>query len=146
MSDLTEKQKRFCDYYIETGNATEAYKKAYKNNNQRASESNGSRLLSNDKVKNYIDERLKQIESKRIADAKEVMEYLTKILRNQEQEEVVIVSENGPEIIKKDVSIKDRNKAAELLGKRYALWTEKVDLDGNVGVTIIDDVGNLNDG
>ncbi|MCK3712617.1 terminase small subunit [Clostridioides difficile] len=146
MVDLTEKQKRFCDYYIETGNATEAYKKAYKNNNQRTSESNGSRLLSNDKVKNYIDERLKQIESKRIADAKEVMEYLTKILRNQEQEEVVIVSENGPEIIKKDVSIKDRNKAAELLGKRYALWTEKVDLDGNVGVTIIDDVGNLNDG
>ncbi|CCL24588.1 TPA: terminase small subunit [Clostridioides difficile] len=146
MADLTEKQKRFCDYYIETGNATEAYKKAYKNNNQRTSESNGSRLLSNDKVKNYIDERLKQIESKRIADAKEVMEYLTKILRNQEQEEVVIVSENGPEIIKKDVSIKDRNKAAELLGKRYALWTEKVDLDGNVGVTIIDDVGNLNDG
>ncbi|MFQ5106247.1 terminase small subunit, partial [Clostridioides difficile] len=128
------------------GNATEAYKKAYKNNNQRTSESNGSRLLSNDKVKNYIDERLRQIESKRIADAKEVMEYLTKILRNQEQEEVVIVSENGPEIIKKDVSIKDRNKAAELLGKRYALWTEKVDLDGNVGVTIIDDVGNLNDG
>ena len=146
MANLTEKQKRFCDYYIETGNATEAYKKAYKNNNQRTSESNGSRLLSNDKVKNYIDERLKQIESKRIADAKEVMEYLTKILRNQEQEEVVIVSENGPEIIKKDVSIKDRNKAAELLGKRYALWTEKVDLDGNVGVTIIDDVGNLNDG
>ncbi|CCL06835.1 TPA: terminase small subunit [Clostridioides difficile] len=146
MADLTEKQKRFCDYYIETGNATEAYKKAYKNNNQRTSESNGSRLLSNDKVKNYIEERLKQIESKRIADAKEVMEYLTKILRNQEQEEVVIVSENGPEIIKKDVSIKDRNKAAELLGKRYALWTEKVDLDGNVGVTIIDDVGNLNDG
>ncbi|EML6500311.1 terminase small subunit [Clostridioides difficile] len=146
MTDLTEKQKRFCDYYIETGNATEAYKKAYKNNNQRTSESNGSRLLSNDKVKNYIEERLKQIESKRIADAKEVMEYLTKILRNQEQEEVVIVSENGPEIIKKDVSIKDRNKAAELLGKRYALWTEKVDLDGNVGVTIIDDVGNLNDG
>ncbi|MCC0652227.1 terminase small subunit [Clostridioides sp. ES-S-0001-03] len=145
MANLTEKQKRFCDYYIETGNATEAYKKAYKNSNQRTSESSGSRLLSNDEVKNYIDERLKSFESRRIADAKEVMEYLTKILRNQEKEEVVIVSENGPEIIKKDVSIKDRNKAAELLGKRYALWTEKVDLDGNVGVTIIDDVGNLND-
>ncbi|MCC0765136.1 terminase small subunit [Clostridioides sp. ES-S-0006-03] len=145
MANLTEKQKRFCDYYIETGNATEAYKKAYKNSNQRTSESSGSRLLSNDEVKNYIDERLKSFESRRIADAKEVMEYLTKILRNQEKEEVIVVSENGPEIIKKDVSIKDRNKAAELLGKRYALWTEKVDLDGNVGVTIIDDVGNLND-
>lgn len=145
MANLTEKQKRFCDYYIETGNATEAYKKAYKNNNQRTSESSGSRLLSNDEVKNYIDERLKSFESRRIADAKEVMEYLTKILRNQEKEEVIVVSENGPEIIKKDVSIKDRNKAAELLGKRYALWTEKVDLDGNVGVTIIDDIGNVED-
>lgn len=145
MANLTEKQKRFCDYYIETGNATEAYKKAYKNSNQRTSESSGSRLLSNDEVKNYIDERLKSFESKRIADAKEVMEYLTKILRNQEKEEVIVVSENGPEIIKKDVSIKDRNKAAELLGKRYALWTEKVDLDGNVGVTIIDDIGNVED-
>ncbi|EGT5420845.1 terminase small subunit [Clostridioides difficile] len=145
MANLTEKQKRFCDYYIETGNATEAYKKAYKNSNQRTSESSGSRLLSNDEVKNYIDERLKSFESRRIADAKEVMEYLTKILRNQEKEEVIVVSENGPEIIKKDVSIKDRNKAAELLGKRYALWTEKVDLDGNVGVTIIDDIGNVED-
>lgn len=145
MANLTEKQKRFCDYYIETGNATEAYKKAYKNSNQRTSESSGSRLLSNDEVKNYIDERLKSFESRRIADAKEVMEYLTKILRNQEKEEVIVVSENGPEIIKKDVSIKDRNKAAELLGKRYALWTEKVDLDGNVGVTIIDDIGDVED-
>ncbi|HBF0311313.1 TPA: terminase small subunit [Clostridioides difficile] len=145
MANLTEKQKRFCDYYIETGNATEAYKKAYKNSNQRTSESSGSRLLSNDEVKNYIDKRLKSFESRRIADAKEVMEYLTKILRNQEKEEVIVVSENGPEIIKKDVSIKDRNKAAELLGKRYALWTEKVDLDGNVGVTIIDDIGNVED-
>ncbi|HBF0402727.1 TPA: terminase small subunit [Clostridioides difficile] len=139
MADLTEKQKRFCDYYIETGNATEAYKKAYKNNNQRTSESNGSRLLSNDKVKNYIDERLKQIESKRIADAKEVMEYLTKILRNQEQEEVVIVSENGPEIIKKDVSIRDRNKAAELLGKRYRLFTDKVEVEGAIPIVITGD-------
>ncbi|MCJ0299885.1 terminase small subunit, partial [Clostridioides difficile] len=93
----------------------------------------------NDKVKNYIDERLKQIESKRIADAKEVMEYLTKILRNQEQEEVVIVSENGPEIIKKDVSIRDRNKAAELLGKRYRLFTDKVEVEGAIPIVITGD-------
>ncbi|HBG3859709.1 TPA: terminase small subunit [Clostridioides difficile] len=139
MADLTEKQKRFCDYYIETGNATEAYKKAYKNNNQRTSESNGSRLLSNDKVKNYIDERLKQIESKRIADAKEVMEYLTKIVRNEAKEEVVVVSEYGPEIIKKDVSIRDRNKAAELLGKRYRLFTDKVEVEGAIPIVITGD-------
>ncbi|MCJ0446210.1 terminase small subunit, partial [Clostridioides difficile] len=80
-----------------------------------------------------------QIESKRIADAKEVMEYLTKILRNQEQEEVVIVSENGPEIIKKDVSIRDRNKAAELLGKRYRLFTDKVEVEGAIPIVITGD-------
>ncbi|MCC0649235.1 MULTISPECIES: terminase small subunit [Clostridioides] len=139
MVNLTEKQKRFCDYYIEVGNATEAYKKAYKSINQRTAESNGSRLLSNTKVKNYIEERLKQLESNRIADAKEVMEYLTKIVRNEAKEEVVIVSENGVERVKKDVNIRDRNKAAELLGKRYRLFTDKVEVEGNIPIVIVGD-------
>ncbi|MCC0642662.1 terminase small subunit [Clostridioides sp. ZZV14-6150] len=143
MENLTEKQKRFCDYYIETGNATQsAIKAGY---SPKTAAVIGAENLTKPNIKNYVDEELKILTSKRIADAKEVMEYLTKILRNQEKEEVVVVSENGAETIKKDVSIKDRNKAAELLGKRYALWTEKIDLDGNVGVTIIDDVGNLQD-
>ncbi|CZR97671.1 Terminase small subunit [Clostridioides difficile] len=143
MENLTEKQKRFCDYYIETGNATQsAIKAGY---SPKTAAVIGAENLTKPNIKNYVDEELKILTSKRIADAKEVMEYLTKILRNQEKEEVVVVSENGAETIKKDVSIKDRNKAAELLGKRYALWTEKIDLDGNVGVTIIDDIGNLQD-
>ena len=50
-----------------------------------------------------------------------------------------------PVILKKQLSAKDRIKAAELLGKRYALFTQKVDLEGNVGVTIIDDIGTLED-
>lgn len=139
MVNLTEKQKRFCDYYIEVGNATEAYKKAYKSINQRTAESNGSRLLSNTKVKKHIEERLKQLESNRIADAKEVMEYLTKIVRNEAKEEVVIVSENGVERVKKDVNIRDRNKAAELLGKRYRLFTDKVEVEGNIPIVIVGD-------
>ena len=48
-------------------------------------------------------------------------------------------------VITKQLSAKDRIKAAELLGKRYALFTEKVDVEGNVGVTIIDDIGSLED-
>ncbi|HBG8490053.1 terminase small subunit, partial [Clostridioides difficile] len=80
-----------------------------------------------------------QIESKRIADAKEVMEYLTKIVRNEAKEEVVVVSEYGPEIIKKDVSIRDRNKAAELLGKRYRLFTDKVEVEGAIPIVITGD-------
>ena len=70
---LTEKQKAFCDYYIETLNATESYKRAYPNvTKQRTAESAGNRLLSNVEVKKYIDDKLKEIQSNRIAKAEEV--------------------------------------------------------------------------
>lgn len=138
MAKLTEKQKRFCDYYIETGNATEtAIKAGY---SEKTAKVIGAENLTKPYLKNYIDEKLKEFESNRIADAKEVMEYLTKIVRNEAKEEVVVVSEYGPEIIKKDVSIRDRNKAAELLGKRYRLFTDKVEVEGTGIVQIVDDI------
>ena len=148
---LTEKQKAFCDYYIESLNATESYKRAYPNvTKQRTAESAGSRMLSNVEVKNYIDERMKEIENKRIAKAEEVLAFLSSSLRGEIDEEVVASESDGeggikPIILKKQLSAKDRIKAAELLGKRYALFTEKVDVEGNVGVTIIDDIGSLED-
>lgn len=147
---LTEKQKAFCDYYIESLNATESYKRAYNCKKQSTAEVNASRLLSNAKVKSYIDERLKEIESKRIAKAEEVLEYLTKVIRNEEEEEVVVTVNVGDfqtevQKVKKEISAKDKIKAAELLGKRYSLFTEKVDLEANVGVTIVDDIGSLED-
>lgn len=143
---LTDKQKAFCDYYIETLNATESYKKAgYKVKNDNTAAVNANRLLRNAKIKSYIDKRLKEIENDRIADAKEVMEYLTAVMRGEAEEEVVVVESTGDYTsearkIKKQVSVKERNKAAELLGKRYALFTDKVNIDGNVGVQIIDDI------
>lgn len=147
---LTEKQKAFCDYYIESLNATESYKKAYNCKKQATAETNSSRLLSNAKVKSYVDERLKEIKSKRIAKAEEVLEYLTKVIRNEEEEEVVVTVNVGDfqtevQKVKKEISAKDKIKAAELLGKRYSLFTEKVDLEANVGVTIVDDIGRLED-
>ncbi|HBF4772979.1 terminase small subunit [Clostridioides difficile] len=137
MSKLTEKQKRFCDYYIETGNATEAAIKA--GYSEKTAKVIGAENLTKPYLKSYIDERIAQLESNRIADAKEVMEYLTKIVRNEAKEEVVVVSEYGPEIIKKDVSIRDRNKAAELLGKRYRLFTDKVEVEGAIPIVITGD-------
>ena len=147
---LTIKQKAFADYYIELGNATEAYKRAYPNViKQRTAESAGNRLLSNVEVKNYIKEKMKEIESDRIAKAEEVLAFLSASLRGEVLEEVVstesIEGMIKPVILKKQLSAKDRIKAAELLGKRYVLFTEKVDLEGNVGVTIIDDIGALED-
>ena len=138
---LTVKQKAFADYYIELGNATEAYIKAgYKVSKREIAEVEGCKLLRNPKVEEYIDERMKQIESNRIAKAEEVLAFLSASLRGEILEEVVSTEtdETGgirPVIIKKQISIKDRLKAAELLGKRYRMWTDK--LEANIQQQII---------
>jgi phage terminase small subunit len=135
---LKERQKRFADYYIQTGNITEsAVKAGYSENYANAQ---GYKLLENVGIKSYIDEQLKLMADKRIMNAEEVMRLLTSIARNEEQEDVVVFGENGPEITSKGMSAKDRLKALELLGKRYTLWTDKTQLEGTVGVTIVDDI------
>ncbi|EOU1674269.1 terminase small subunit [Clostridium perfringens] len=134
---LTPKQKAFAEYYIETGNATEAARKAGykgKNLNRIASEN-----LSKLDIKSYIDEKMKELESKRIAKAEEVLEYLTRVLRGEETEQVVVTENIGDfmseaRVIDKELSAKDKIKAAELLGKRYRLFVDKVEKDSNVNV------------
>lgn len=146
--ELTEKQKAFCDFYIETLNATEAALKA--GYSKKTARKIGSENLTKPDIKKYIDERLKQIESERIAKAEEVLAFLSSSLRGEIDEDVVVVEGCGEgqsiaRVVTKQLSAKDRIKAAELLGKRYALFTEKVDLEANVGVTIVDDIGSLED-
>ena len=140
MTKLTEKQKRFADYFIETGNGTEAAKLAgYKGKNlNRIAAENLSKL----DIKHYIDEKLTEMSSKRIASANEVMELLTSAARGELEEEVVVVEGEGDgcsmaRTIKKQIGAKDRIKAAELLGKRYRLWTDKVEVKGMVPVMIV---------
>ena len=86
MSKLNEKQKAFADYYIESLNATESYKKAYGVENQSTAESNGSRLLRNAKVKNYIDEVMSSKDESRIASQDEILQILTDIARGVTEE------------------------------------------------------------
>lgn len=146
MAKLTDKQMIFANEYLIDLNATRAYKKAYPNvKKDSVAAANGNRLLRNAKVKNYIDEQLKKIEDESIADAAEVMKYLTAVMRNELTEEVVVVEGEGEgcssaRVVKKDMSAKDRNKAAELLGKRYRLFTKKIELDGVQQVQIVDDI------
>lgn len=140
MAKLTDKQMIFANEYLIDLNATRAYKKAYPNvKKDSVAAANGNRLLRNAKVKNYIDEQLKKIEDESIADATEVMKYLTAVMRNELTEEVVVVEGEGEgcssaRIVKKYISAKDRNKAAELLGKRYRLFVEKVEADVNANI------------
>lgn len=93
------------------------------------------------KLKEYLDEKFAEIESEKTADAKEVMEYLTAVMRGEHTEQTLKLSETGgQDIVNINVSEKDRLKAAELIGKRYGLFKENVGLSGNVGVTIVDDI------
>ena len=137
---LTEKQKRFADYYIETGNATESARRAGykgKNLNNVASEN-----LAKVGVKSYIDEKLKIMQDERTASAKEVLEFLTKSMRGELDEEIVVVEGTGDGTsearkIKKQIGLRERIKSAELLGKRYRLFTDKVEVEGVVPVMIV---------
>lgn len=140
---MTEKQKRFADEYIIDLNATRAYKAAYPSvKKDEAARANASKLLTKANVKKYVDEQLKKMNDRKIAKAQEVMQYLSKVMRGKEKEEVPILCGDGcQELVKKDIGAKDRIKAAELLGKRYSLFTDNVKLDGPAMVKIIDDIG-----
>ena len=132
MSKLNEKQKAFANYYIESLNATESYKRAYNVVNQSTAEANGSRLLRNAKVKNYIDEVMSAKDESRIASQDEILQILTDIARGITEEEVVQFSQLGEELrTTRKPTIKDRMKAPELLGKRYRMWVDKVEADVN---------------
>ena len=143
---MTDKQRKFCDEYLIDLNATRAYKLAYPNvKSESAAMSGASRLLRNVKVKTYIDEQLEKISSEKIADAKEVMEYLTTVLRGESQSEIVVIEGTGDGCsdarkMNKALDEKERLKAAELLGKRYGLFTDKLEVDGNAKVVITDDI------
>lgn len=149
---MTEKQKLFADEYLIDLNATRAYRAAYPSvKKDEIAAVNGSKLLRNTKVKKYIDERLEEIHNKKTADAKEVMEYLTAVLRGESTSEEIVVEGIGDgcsearTMIKKP-SEKDRLKAAELLGKRYALFTDKFDMDTDVSLNITIDYGEDDSG
>ena len=137
---LTEKQKRFADYYIETGNITEAAVKAgYSKKTARVI---GQENLLKPAIKGYIDEKLEAMQDERTASAKEVLEFLTKSMRGEIKEEVVVVEGTGDgtseaRMIKKQIGLRDRIKSAELLGKRYRLFTDKVEVEGAVPVVIV---------
>ena len=136
---MTAKQKRFCEEYLVDCNATQAaIRTGYSKKTARAV---GQRLLTNVDIKKYIEQQLQKLKNEKIADAQEVLEYLTSVMRGEQKEQVALLTGEGVQnLVQKDVSAKDRLKAAELIGKRYALFTEKVELQGETMVQIVDDI------
>jgi phage terminase small subunit len=134
---LSERQKRFVDFYLESGNATEAAIKA--GYSKKTARKIASENLTKPDVSAYLNERLEQIESQRIAKPTEVLEYLTAVLRRESRSEIALVVGQGKGVsnvqyVEKSPDEKERLKAAELLGKRYALFTDKISVDGVVPV------------
>ena len=133
---MTERQKRFVDYYIQSGNATEAARKAGYSENY--TNNNAQKVLQNTTVQNAISARMAELESKRIADAEEVLTYLTAAMRGQITEEVIVVEgigngESSARVETKQLSAATRTKAAELLAKRYGLLVDKKEIAGTGG-------------
>lgn len=121
MAKLTLKQKKFADEYIISGNAYQsAIKAGYSENYAKG---NVIKLLENVRVKTYIDERLKEVESKKIAKADEVLQTFTKILRQELMEEKTEVNPLTGEFITIDrpPSINEVIKAGVEIMKRYPL-------------------------
>ena len=117
MAKLTEKQKKFADYYIELGNATQAAINA--GYAKRSAQQIGAENLSKPVIKSYIDERLERIASERIMSAQEAVELLSSIARAEITEQVVVTTMEGAEVVDKPPDVKTRIIAIKEILKRY---------------------------
>lgn len=145
MAKLTAKQQRFCDEYLIDLNATQAAVRA--GYSKKTANRIGTENLSKPVIRAFIDKRMEEKEAALIADQDEVLKYLTSVLRGESQSTEIVVEGQGDgyseaRTIKKEPSEKDRLKAAELLGKRYGIYTDKVEADIDVDLNISIDYGD----
>lgn len=122
---MTEKQKRFCDYYIASANSYESYKKAGYKGKEESLRAAASNLLAKPHIQEYIKARSKELESERIASIEEVQEFWTREMRNEENDK------------------NHRIRASELLAKSKGAFIEKkeikAEVEQEINVRLIDD-------
>jgi phage terminase small subunit len=139
MAKMTAKMQRFCDEYLIDLNATQAAIRA--GYSEKTARSIAAENLAKPDIQEYISRRMAEKDAALIADQDEVLKYLTKVLRGQSQSEVVVVEGCGDgcseaRTMQKAPDEKERLRAAELLGKRYGLYTEKVEADVETELTV----------
>lgn len=126
--NLTEKQKAFADAYIETGNASEAARRAGYSHPY----SQSTRLLENVGISAYIKERLSDIEAQRVASADEVMRFFSSVMRGEVKDQFGL-----------DASLQDRLNAGKELMKRYSAITPRAEKASETVASIIEAVKNI---
>jgi len=142
---MKERQKRFADEYLIDLNAEQAAIRA--GYSERYARGNAHKLVANSCIKEYLDARMAEKESKLIATQDEVLQYLTSVMRGESQSTEIVVEGIGDgcseaRTILKEPSEKDRLKAAELLGKRYGLYTDRIETDVDMELNISIDYGD----
>lgn len=131
---LTPKKQAFCEYYIQTQNATEAAKKA--GYSEKTAYSQGSRLLKGADVAEYIKARMDEQSAALIATSDEVLRFLTSTMRGEVKDQFDL-----------DPSLADRLKAAEDLMKIHQAAEARKEAAGMTDdVVIINDLGGPGDG
>lgn len=123
MDKITRKQKLFCEYYVGSLNASDAYKKTYKNDNNDTCKVNACKLLKKPEIQEYIQDLMKDFDNEIVASQNEVLKFLTDVMRGNIKDQFDL-----------DAPLKERNRAAELLGKKYNIFveTQNVKLSGKV--------------
>lgn len=156
LSKLTLKQQRFADEYIICGNATESAKKA--GYSEKTARSIGQRLLTNVDIREYLQKRMEELQDEKILTQKQILVMLSEIASGQATETAVVTTKVGvlkedpisgksvkvydeiPQLVEYPTKNSDRNKALELLGKRYAMWTDKQEVSANVSTNKLDNI------
>lgn len=141
---MTKKQKRFCDEYLIDLNATQAAIRA--GYSKKTAYSIGVENLKKPDIKKYISERMAEKESALIADQDEVLRYLTAVMRGESRSSVVVVESTGDftsaaREMEKAPDEKEKLKAAELLGKRYGIYTDRTEQAVDMDLKITVDYG-----
>ncbi len=140
---MNNRQKIFVTEYLIDFNATQAAIRA--GYSEKTARSQGQRLLTNVDIKNAIKEEREKIQDENIATAKDVEEFLSQAMNGQIDEEVLMVVGAGDGVgdvarERKELSAKDRIKAAELLGKRHALFTDRQEIDATIRTDKLDSI------
>ena len=124
---LTEKQRRFVDYYIETGNASEAARKA--GYSEKTCRVTGQENLLKPAIKSAIGKRLQELKNSRTATLNEVLGFITAVMRGEVAEDVIVTEGTGDgcseaRIMQKQASARDRLEAAKALEKRLGRFID----------------------
>lgn len=159
MAKLTAKQQRFCDEYLVDLDGTKAAIRA--GYSQKTAGVIASENLKKPNIRAYIDQRMAEKEEALVAKQDEVLKYLTAVMRREHTENIVVTltekksyydpDDHGtmrkrteetqkPQVVEIPAQLRDANKAAELLGKAYGLFTDSLELSGAAKVVIVDDL------